>query len=82
VEDIAHSVFEATGKSKAEAARYHSVFWKRYKEVEGWEKVVDRVEKGEQKIARREVCAACVLALVRAPCLTRPATARRSLPTC
>jgi len=36
-------------------ARYHSVFWKRFKEVDGWEKIVERVEKGEQKIQRRDV---------------------------
>ena len=55
IEEIANNVAEVTGKAKADVYRYHSVFWKRYKEVEGWEKIVEKVEKGEQKIARREV---------------------------
>uniref|UniRef100_A0A7S2WC58 Uncharacterized protein n=2 Tax=Mucochytrium quahogii TaxID=96639 RepID=A0A7S2WC58_9STRA len=52
-EDIFADVSETTGKSKAEVREYHTVFWKRYKEVQEWEKIIERIKKGEQKLARR-----------------------------
>ena len=31
-----------------------STFWKRYKELSDWKKVIDKIEKGEQKIQRKK----------------------------
>ena len=52
-EDIVNDVAEATGKTKQDIRAYHAVFWKRYKEIADWEKVLDRIKKGEQKLLRR-----------------------------
>jgi SWI/SNF-related matrix-associated actin-dependent regulator of chromatin subfamily A member 5 len=51
---IVNDVVEATGKTKTEVREYHKVFWARYKELTDWEKIIDRIGKGEQKLARRE----------------------------
>ena len=68
VDDVCQAVMEQTNKSRAEVARYHAVFWQRYKEVDGWEKIIDRVEKGEQKIQRREqITALLVRKIARTP---------------
>jgi len=52
-EDILNDVAEATGKTKADIRAYHTTFWKRYKEIGDWERILDRIKKGEQKLARR-----------------------------
>jgi len=52
-EDILSDVAEATGKSKAEIREYHAVFWKRYTEISDHDRILDRIRKGEQKLARR-----------------------------
>lgn len=51
---IVNDVVEATGKTKTEVREYHKAFWSRYKELTDWEKIIDRIGKGEQKLARRE----------------------------
>ncbi len=48
-------IAEVTDKSPAEVARYFDVFWARYTELAEAPKFMDRIEKGEQKIKRREV---------------------------
>jgi len=52
-DEIVSTVAEQTQKEKDEVKKYHDVFWKRYKEVEGWDKIIEKIEKGEQKIKRR-----------------------------
>jgi SWI/SNF-related matrix-associated actin-dependent regulator of chromatin subfamily A member 5 len=41
-------------KTLAEVKEYSKVFWKKYKEVPDWERIVSNIEKGEQRIQRRE----------------------------
>jgi len=53
VDEIVTTVAEQTQKEKEEVRKYHDVFWQRYKEVEGWDKIIEKIEKGEQKIKRR-----------------------------
>jgi SWI/SNF-related matrix-associated actin-dependent regulator of chromatin subfamily A member 5 len=52
-DDIVNTVAEQTQKEKDDVLKYHKVFWQRYKEVEGWDKIIEKIEKGEQKIKRR-----------------------------
>ncbi len=54
IDMISNHVVELTGKAKNEIKSYHETFWKRYKELQDWEKIIERVEKGEQKIVRRD----------------------------
>ena len=37
----------ALGKSLEEIQEYSEVFWKNYKQIENYQKHIDRVEKGE-----------------------------------
>ena len=41
-------------KTLPEVKEYSKVFWKKYKEVPDWERIVSNIEKGEQRIQRRE----------------------------
>ena len=43
---------EIEGKSEADVRQYSEVFWKRYKELGDWEKVLKNIERGEQKLQR------------------------------
>lgn len=52
-EAIAEEVSEVTQKPKEEVMAYHAVFWKRYEEIQDWEKLIERIEKGEHKLARK-----------------------------
>ena len=40
-------------KDPGEVESYYHTFWKRYKELNDWEKYLQKIEKGEQKL---EVC--------------------------
>lgn len=37
------------GKTPGEIAAYSAVFWKRYREVQDWERIIAQIEKGEAK---------------------------------
>jgi SWI/SNF-related matrix-associated actin-dependent regulator of chromatin subfamily A member 5 len=50
---IIADVSDATGHPEEEVRRYDKVFWKRYTEVQDWEKLLEKIKKGEKKIARR-----------------------------
>ena len=52
--NIVKVMMEQTGKTEDDIRRYHKVFWKRYQELSDWQRLIDRVEKGEQKIKRRQ----------------------------
>jgi len=41
------------GKTLEEIKQYSAAFWKNYTKVENYKKYIDRIEKGEQEIARR-----------------------------
>ena len=82
VTSIAQELFDGLGKTKAETKRYHEVFWKRYTELDNYEKVIERIEHGEEKILRRqEVTEALdkIVARTKNPwqCLTLPYNTNR-----
>eukprot|EP01134_Creolimax_fragrantissima_P003465 CFRG3465T1 len=41
-------------KTENEVEEYSKVFWKRYKEIDGWEGYIKAIEAGEEKIQKRE----------------------------
>lgn len=45
---------EIDGKTEEEVKVYAKIFWKRYKELNDWEKIIKNIEKGEQKIQRQQ----------------------------
>jgi len=49
---IAEISKEIEGKTEAEVKAYHSVFWKRYKEISDWEKYIKNIERGESRIKK------------------------------
>lgn len=42
-----------TGKTLDEVKLYYDTFWKKYKKINDYKKIIDRIEKGEQKIERK-----------------------------
>jgi len=50
---ICTDVALATGKTEQEVREYFDVFWRRYKELGDWKKIIDKIERGERKIQRR-----------------------------
>eukprot|EP00916_Digyalum_oweni_P009359 GHVL01015781.1.p1 GENE.GHVL01015781.1~~GHVL01015781.1.p1 ORF type:complete len:1001 (-),score=230.73 GHVL01015781.1:13-3015(-) len=45
---------EVEGKTIEEVTNYSDVFWRRYKEINEWEKLVTRIDRGEQRINKIE----------------------------
>lgn len=52
IKDIVKEVTNLTGKSDDEVKRYYISFWLNYKRINDWQKVIERIEKGEKKILR------------------------------
>ena len=52
VDVIARETSNETGKTEEEVRRYHTVFWARHKELADWERVIDKIEKGEKRPQR------------------------------
>ena len=50
--DIINISKEVEGKSEAQVKKYSKVFWKRYKEIKDYDKIVKRIEKGESHLAK------------------------------
>lgn len=50
--NISQDVMSETGKDLAEVQRYFVSFWTNYRRVAEWEKVLERIERGEKKILR------------------------------
>jgi SWI/SNF-related matrix-associated actin-dependent regulator of chromatin subfamily A member 5 len=46
--------FLVYGKSVEEVKLYAKVFWKRYKEINGYEKIIKQIQKGEERIKRNK----------------------------
>lgn len=44
---------DVEGKSEDSIKEYHEVFWKRYKELDESERILKKIEMGEEKIHRR-----------------------------
>jgi SWI/SNF-related matrix-associated actin-dependent regulator of chromatin subfamily A member 5 len=49
---ISQEVMNETGKDLAEVQRYFVSFWTNYRRIAEWEKVMERIERGEKKILR------------------------------
>jgi len=52
VASIVEEVSLECGKDEAEVKRYFVAFWINYRRIADWQKILDRIEKGEQKINR------------------------------
>lgn len=52
LEEIITEVMNATSKEREDVVSYYNTFWERYKELSDHQKVIEKIEKGEQKIAR------------------------------
>lgn len=50
--DIANITLEMEGKTEKEIRAYMKAFKQNYKKVNGWERLIDRIERGEDKILR------------------------------
>ena len=48
--DLPSVTQEVEGKSEREVAKYASVFFKRFREIRDWEKIMRKIETGEQKL--------------------------------
>jgi len=57
IKAIIADVVDATGKTKEDVRAYHNTFWERYKELQDWEKTIDRIKKGEHKLKRKHAIA-------------------------
>eukprot|EP01138_Halocafeteria_seosinensis_P010924 gb/GECG01011157.1/.p1 GENE.gb/GECG01011157.1/~~gb/GECG01011157.1/.p1 ORF type:complete len:1190 (+),score=197.09 gb/GECG01011157.1/:1-3570(+) len=53
LDDIVEDVSSGTGKTEDEVREYYRAFWKNYKRITGWEKLLNRIRKGEEKIERQ-----------------------------
>lgn len=47
--DINSVANNVEGKTPAEVFKYNEVFWKRYREIQDYERIIAQVEKGEAK---------------------------------
>lgn len=47
-------VVEQTGKPESLVKAYYKVFWERYQEIADWQKIIDRIERGEKRIERNK----------------------------
>lgn len=49
---VSRDVSGETGKDNREIARYFIAFWQFYRRINDWEKILERIERGEKKILR------------------------------
>ena len=52
--NVADVAKEIEGKTHEEVAEYSKVFWRRYKELGDWERIIKNIERGEQRIQRQQ----------------------------
>jgi len=52
VNSIVRDVTSECAKEEMEVKRYFVAFWTNYQRISGWEKIIERIEKGEKKILR------------------------------
>eukprot|EP00898_Chlorokybus_atmophyticus_P006003 jgi/Chlat1/6403/Chrsp45S05917 len=53
-QDIPAIAKEVESKSEQEVREYSQVFWKRYKELNDWERIYKTIERGESRIQRKD----------------------------
>ena len=54
ISSIATDVSSDTGKTQQEVHRYHEVFLKRYAELSDGQRIIDRVDKADKRVAREK----------------------------
>ncbi|KAL7551496.1 hypothetical protein ACHAWF_014686 [Thalassiosira exigua] len=52
IDKIVDDVTEETGKGEDDVKKYYVAFWMHYKRLADWNKIIDKIEKGERKIHR------------------------------
>ncbi|OLL24079.1 ISWI chromatin-remodeling complex ATPase ISW2 [Neolecta irregularis DAH-3] len=52
--DLEMIAAECEGKTYEEIRQYSTVFWKKYKEIDGWERHITQIEAGEEKMRKAE----------------------------
>ncbi|KAJ3220341.1 hypothetical protein HDU67_000008 [Dinochytrium kinnereticum] len=52
-DNIVEIAKEVEGKTPEEVNRYSAVFWRRYKEIQDWEKHISNIEKGERTLQKQ-----------------------------
>lgn len=50
--NICQEVINETGKTKQEIQRYFVAFWTNYQRIKEWQKIIEKIERGEKKILR------------------------------
>lgn len=50
--NICQDVISETGKTKQEIQRYFVAFWTHYQRIKEWQKIIEKIERGEKKILR------------------------------
>lgn len=56
LENILEDVMSETGKDENDIKQYYVAFWLHYRRLSDWQKIIDKIEKGERKILRlREI---------------------------
>lgn len=66
--DYASLSREIGTKTPQEVQEYAAVFWKRYKEIEGWEKIISNVEKGEFRLSKGKAIQDMIMSKMRKIC--------------
>mmetsp|Transcript_1862 Transcript_1862/g.4211 ORF Transcript_1862/g.4211 Transcript_1862/m.4211 type:complete len:1089 (-) Transcript_1862:123-3389(-) len=49
---VANDMLNETGKDLGEVQRYFVAFWTNYRRIADWQKIIEKIEKGEKKILR------------------------------
>ncbi|CAJ1909979.1 unnamed protein product [Cylindrotheca closterium] len=49
---VANDMMNESGKELGEVQRYFVAFWTNYRRIADWEKIIEKIEKGEKKILR------------------------------
>ncbi|KAL7436596.1 hypothetical protein ACHAXM_005269 [Skeletonema potamos] len=52
LENILEDVVSETGKDENDIKQYYVAFWLHYRRLSDWQKIIDRIEKGERKVIR------------------------------
>nr|CCA22100.1 Putative SWI/SNF related putative [Albugo laibachii Nc14] len=54
-DQICRDVANQTGKSAEYVERYYDTFWARYTELKDYQKYIDKIERGEKRLARNQI---------------------------
>ncbi|KAK8801168.1 hypothetical protein WA158_001938 [Blastocystis sp. Blastoise] len=57
---IIEDISSTCGKTATEVRDYFQAFWKHYQYINGWKRILEKIEKGEQRIARKMAVEQCI----------------------